>query len=323
MVGDPRDEVEDALTGAGWRVARWNRVATSRAEASTAPPEGEVELVALRLDKSKEATEFALHMTLGRLRPGGRALLYGAKDEGIRSGDSRIRASTGPWETVATGGHCRVLEWKRPSAFDPGARGLRQSIEAWRTESPEGRVSWPGVFGGERLDPGTALLGDSLRETPLQLGGEGPVLDFGAGGGALSVVLVETGFPPERLALLEPDALAAEAARRNVAGARIVVRAGWPGPDAGGPWSAVVSNPPYHAGKAESLTVVKELIDGASADLAPGGELRIVVQRRLPVESLLRPSFVHVDAIADDGPYRVWRARSRTSETARSRVRPR
>ncbi len=323
-MGDRRNEVAEALTGAGWTVSRWNRVAAPGVEAASAPPEGEFDLVALRLDKSKEVTELALHLTLGLLKPGGRALLYGAKDEGIRSADGRIRPVTGPWATLATGGHCRLLEWRRPVDFDPEGAGLRSSLEAWRIESPDGRVGWPGVFGGERVDPGSALLIRSLEASPLRRDGDGPVLDFGAGAGVLSSALVASGVPSHHLVLLEPDALAAEAARRNVPQASVAVRSGWPGPAPEGEgWSAVVSNPPYHAGKAESLEVVTALIEGAAVDLEPRGELRIVVQRRLPVERLLRAVFAEVDAIADDGPYRVWRASCSISDAARSNVRPR
>jgi len=49
-------------------------------------------------------------------------------------------------------------------------------------------------------------------------------------------------------------------------------------------------------------------VTGSAGALAPGGELRLVVQRRLPVEALLRGAFGEVEALTDEGPHRVWRA---------------
>ena len=105
--------------------------------------------------------------------------------------------------------------------------------------------------------------------------------------------------------MAEPDALAREAARENVPGGSFVPPYAW---WETGPFHAIVSNPPYHRGKEESLEVVTSLIGRAPEALASGGELRIVVQRRLPVEPLLREGFPAPAVVADEGPYRVWRA---------------
>jgi 16S rRNA (guanine1207-N2)-methyltransferase len=129
-------------------------------------------------------------------------------------------------------------------------------------------------------------------------------LDFGAGTGILAAG-VRSRFPEASLVLVEPDALARAAAAENVPGARFAGAASWPDE---GPFDAVVSNPPYHQGKAETLQVVRSLVEGARTALAPGGELRLVVQRRHPVEALLGAAFRVVDVVADEGPYRVWAA---------------
>ena len=106
--------------------------------------------------------------------------------------------------------------------------------------------------------------------------------------------------------LLDPDAISLAAAARNVpAGNRVLGR------DlsaVSGPFDLVVSNPPIHAGKAQSLRTVAALVQEAPRVLAPGGELAAVAQRRLPVGDLLGRSFKRVRAAADRGPFRVWTA---------------
>ena len=51
----------------------------------------------------------------------------------------------------------------------------------------------------------------------------------------------------------------------------------WPNPV-----DLVVSNPPFHRGAAKDSAAAFEIVDGASAALAPGGELRLVFNAHLP-----------------------------------------
>ena len=48
------------------------------------------------------------------------------------------------------------------------------------------------------------------------------------------------------------------------------------------PVDLVVSNPPFHRGAAKDSAAAFEIVDGASAALAPGGELRLVFNAHLP-----------------------------------------
>jgi 16S rRNA (guanine1207-N2)-methyltransferase len=183
-----------------------------------------------------------------------------------------------------------LSEWREVGEVDLG-------------DGPRPWVRYPGTFARRGLDPGTALLlGHLPAGVPASGGGAGRVLDFGAGTGILAAG-VRSRFPEASLVLVEPDALARAAAAENVPGVRFAEAGSWPDQ---GPFDAVVSNPPYHQGKAETLQVVRRLVEGARTALAPGGELRLVVQRRHPVEALLGAAFRVVDAVADEGPYRVW-----------------
>jgi 16S rRNA (guanine1207-N2)-methyltransferase len=192
-----------------------------------------------------------------------------------------------------------------------GGGSLEGRLAGWREvgevdlgDGPRPWVRYPGTFARRGLDPGTALLLGHLPARVPASGGAGRVLDFGAGTGILAAG-VRLRSPAADLVLVEPDALARAAAAENVPGTRFADAASWP---EHGPFDAVVSNPPYHQGKAETLQVVGRLVGGARTSVAPGGELRLVVQRRHPVEPLLRSAFRVVDAVADEGPYRVWAA---------------
>lgn len=309
VVDDPEEAAAEAVTAAGHPLARWNRMDTPGGPPGTPWPTGGPYAASLiRLPRSREALELALHAAASVTRSGGWIAVYGAKDEGIASTPRRLEPLLTEVATVANARRCRVLvgRWEGRE----GRPDTRFRLEGWRRTAPvllgDGPIPWvsyPGTFAGGELDPGTALLVRHLPGLPPGC----RVLDFAAGTGVLAAALLRRDATT-RPTLVEPDALAREAARENVPGARFLSAEEWGG---GESFQAVVSNPPYHRGKEESLEVVESLIRQTPGVLAPGGELRVVVQRRLPVEGLLREAFTEVEAVADEGPYRVWRAAGR------------
>jgi 16S rRNA (guanine1207-N2)-methyltransferase len=62
--------------------------------------------------------------------------------------------------------------------------------------------------------------------------------------------------------------------------------------------------------------LVEQLIADAPLHLRSGGCLQIVVQRRIPLERLLSKQFAEVAVPAENGRYRVWRARLSLSPLA-------
>lgn len=303
VADDPLEDVCEALRSRGLHPVAWSRMDRPGAEGAPWPPPGPFGAALIRLPRSRGALEFALHAAVSVTAPGGRILVYGATDEGIASTPGRMEPLLGTVATRANARRCRVLEGRRL----PDPPELRGSLEAWREVGavdlgwgPIPWVGYPGCFAGGRLDPGTALLLSHLP--PLEPGER--ALDFGAGTGVLAAALTHR-TPGARLAMVEPDALARAAGRENVPKADFLATDSW---TEAGPFRAVVSNPPYHAGKSETLEVVEALVAGSARALAQGGELRMVIQRRLPAEAILRGHFKCVETVADAGPYRVWRA---------------
>jgi 16S rRNA (guanine1207-N2)-methyltransferase len=167
-------------------------------------------------------------------------------------------------------------------------------------------ASYPGTFARGGIDAGTRLL---LRHLPRVEPGA-RILDFAAGTGVVARAVLQAD-PTARVHVVEPDALARLALAENLGwaaeevSARILSAWEW---DREPLFRLIFSNPPYHVGKDESLEVIEGLVTGAARALEAGAELRMVVQRRLPVEELLKAGFRTVTPVADEGPYRVWSA---------------
>jgi 16S rRNA (guanine1207-N2)-methyltransferase len=285
----------------------WNRRLEGGHPAAPWPSGGPFEAALVRLPRSTDEQRMSLHASLSVLAPGGRLILYGGNDEGIRPAARMLEEVCGAVTRIASRGHGRVLAAVRPSRTEM----LRDSLAAWRTEVPlsiaglvRNWVTYPGLFAAGRIDEGTALIVGVLP----QLAAGARVLDYGCGAGAIGAALAAA--PGIALDMLDSDAVALEAARENVAGARRILGARVMDAGTGGRYQAILSNPPLHAGFAHEHALVERLIADAPAALAPGGVLQLVVQRRVPLERHLVRHFPHVEIVAETGRYRVWRAAS-------------
>ena len=210
------------LAERGVAVALWNRRAAGSATAQPWPPAGPFDVALLRLPKAKDEQEMAAHACLSVLADGGRLIVYGGNDEGIRSAGAMLERLCGEVETLATRGHGRVLAARRPAdaahaarraggvALGGAAVDRRRACAIW--------VTYPGIFAAGRIDEGTALLIGALP--PLRAGDR--VLDYGCGSGVIGAAALAA-EPGIVLDLLDDDAVALEAARENVPGARLVL----------------------------------------------------------------------------------------------------
>ena len=284
----------------------WNRRAVRGRAASPWPPAGPFDIALLRLPKAREEQEMTVHAVLGVLAPGGKLILYGGNDEGIRSAARMLEELAGAVDTLATRGHGRVLRAARPDVVP----GLRGQLTDWRTVSrmtiagaERDWVTYPGVFAAGRVDEGTALL---LTTLPALKSGC-KVLDYGCGSGAISATALAT-YPDVHIDLLDNDSVALAAASENVPGGRLVLGTSL-ADTRGRAYDAILSNPPLHLGIAKTNALVETLVADASGHLDSGGVLQVVVQRQVGLDRLMTEHFGGgAEVVAENGRYRVWRA---------------
>ena len=305
IVGDDTGRIGPALEANGIQTVEWRRQALGGEAASAWPSDGPFDLAAIRLPRGREALEMVLHATGSRLGVGGRLLVCGASDEGIKSAAKQVGALFGEVETVDVRRRCRVLQAVIPEE----APALRAELANWRlvvtATSPDGAerrwVSYPGVFAHGRLDEGTQLLLDTL---PAPSPGQ-RALDYGCGAGIIAAELLRR-QPQARVDLLDNDALAIEAARQNVPQGRAISGDGWRavGQER---YDLIVSNPPLHRGKAMEVGLLGDFVGGLEQHLARGGEAVFVVQRTAPTAKLLAAAGLTPEVEAENNRFRVWR----------------
>jgi 16S rRNA (guanine1207-N2)-methyltransferase len=242
---------------------------------------------------------YAQAQALRALRVGGRLTVLAPKDKG----GSRLRKELeafGCQVGESAKRHHRICVVTRPEA----PVGVPEAIAAGALQQAGGDGLWtqPGVFSWDRLDPGTALL----IETLPPLAGRGA--DFGCGVGVLALSVLAAPAVTH-MTLVDTDRRAVAAARRNVTDPRAEVQ--WADVRRGAPTDLdfVVMNPPFHDGGSEDKTLGQGFIRAADGALRKGGTLWLVANRHLPYEAVLAESFKVVTPRADRSGFKVYEAR--------------
>ena len=170
---------------------------------------------------------------------------------------------------------------------------------------PDGWWRAPGVFAADGIDKASALL---AKELPRTLAGT--VVDLGAGWGYLSRAILERDGV-ESLTLVENDKTALRAAQRNIDDDRAVfvcadARTWRPKT----PVDHVVTNPPFHSGRAADPDLGRAFIRAAAEMLKPKGALWLVANRHLPYETTLEDAFRNVQTLTPNPSFKLFHATS-------------
>ncbi|MEO0682868.1 MAG: methyltransferase [Pseudomonadota bacterium] len=276
---------------------------------------GPFPVVAVLADRARARTLSDLSRAWDLCAPGGVVLCAGAKTDGIE-GVERALKRAGLTPTARPGGHGRVLLMARTETGPPAPAEWRAAAaRAPRATLSDGApaVTEAGVFSWDGADPASALLAATLP--PLS----GRVADLGAGWGFLAPAVLASAAV-DALDLVEADLAALDCARANVADPRAAFH--WADARASGlaegRCDAVLSNPPFHAGRAVDRGLGESFIAAAARLLKPSGVFWMVANRGLPYERALDAAFAEVEEAGGDRGRRVMRAaRPRRSKSTR------
>jgi 16S RNA G1207 methylase RsmC len=279
-------------------------------------PEGvEADVVVIRIPTERLSLLQLLRDASRLLTPGGRCYIAGAINEGIKSAASTAERLFGNVRALGKDGPYRiVVATKR--ATSPGFPDELASpyldpehfheIEAKLRGRSYRLSSRPGVFSWDHLDEATEILAEVMT-----VNADESVLDIGCGAGALGIVaatLSGTG----RVVLLDADADAIRSATRSAAAARLSsVRAATSDVASavlGERFDVVVTNPPFHVGKATDLAVPLQFIHDARQVLSPGGRMYLVANRTLPYERVIHQRFGNIATLHDGQRFKVLSA---------------
>lgn len=223
----------------------------------------------------------------------GEVVIDGRKTDGVDSLLREVRGRGRVGEVISKA-HGKIF------AVTGGAFG---DWEAAPTTVDGGFQTRPGVFSADAPDPGSVALAAAL---PGRLGTR--VADLGAGWGYLTRAILEREGVAQ-VHLVEADHAALDCARANIADPRAHFH--WA--DAtefgtAGSFDTVVTNPPFHEGRAADPNLGRAFIAAAWRLLRPGGDLWLVANRHLPYEKDLRAAFRDVAETGPNPSYKIFHA---------------
>jgi 16S rRNA (guanine1207-N2)-methyltransferase len=256
--------------------------------------------------RQRDESRALLARAVAQAEAGGVVVACAPNKEGARSMEDDLARLAGPVHSLSKR-HCRVC-WTAPLG-DAVDRAL---VDEWRAlDAPrpivDGRFrSRPGLFAWDRIDTASALL---ARQLPTTLAGR--AADLGAGWGYLSAELLARCPGITALDLYEAEARALALARENLAGARVPLGFHWQDVAAGlpaGGYDVIVSNPPFHQGRADDPDLGRAFIAAAARALRPGGRLWLVANRHLAYERTLAGGFASVREVVESEGFKVIEA---------------
>lgn len=256
--------------------------------------------------RQRDESRALLARAVAQAEAGGVVVACAPNKEGARSMEDDLARLTGAVHSLSKR-HCRVC-WTAPLG-----EGVDQALMAqWRAlDAPrpiaEGRFrSRPGLFAWDRIDAASALLAAQL---PAGLSGR--AADLGAGWGYLSSELLARCPGITAIDLYEAEARALALARENLAGARVPLGFYWHDVAGGLPqagYDVVVSNPPFHQGRADDPDLGRAFIAAAAKALRPGGRFWLVANRHLAYERALAGGFAGVREVVEAEGFKVIEA---------------
>lgn len=279
------------------------------------PADLRADSVVIRIPQERVALLQLLADAFAILRPAGRCYIAGATNEGIKTAARTIETMFGNARVLSRDSSHRVVsavkrasEPAMPDDVDPTIldRDAYREIEATLRGKAYRLCSRPGVFSWEHVDEATALLAD-VMEIPQGVS----VLDLGCGSGALGLVASSLSGGG-RVTMVDGDIEAVRSAARSatvngVANARTLA-SDIAGSVLGERFDVVVTNPPFHVGKATDLDVPMQFISDAHAVLVTGGRMVLVANRTLPYEQSIKHRFGNVANLHDGPRFKVLAA---------------
>jgi 16S rRNA (guanine1207-N2)-methyltransferase len=280
----------------------------------------EADTVVIRIPQERVALLQLLADAFAVLKMGGRCYIAGATNEGIKTAAATMESLFGNARVLSRDSSHRVVSavkradtpadpnllenpYLQPDAFHKLNAVLRGTEYELYTR--------PGIFSWDHVDEATAILADAM-----QVPNGASVLDLGCGYGALGIVASSlSGGGP--LCMLDADVEAVRSAIRSAESNGVTSFRALVSDVASAVrderFDVVVTNPPFHVGKATDLDVPMQFIEDAFGVLSEGGRLFLVANRTLPYEQAIRHRFGNVGNLHDGLRFKVLTATRTTN----------
>lgn len=269
------------------------------------------DVIAYRVSKEKPVVHWVMNNCKRLLKPGGRLIITGKKDEGLKGyADKAVKQLGFSGKTVKHGQLYQAdlyYDGNRDGETldDKNYTQLRAIGEAFGFNL----LSKPGLYGWNKIDQGSQCLAESFlqtvqgRTTPFKNG-----LDLGCGYGYLSLAMIQAGVA--QVTATDNNAAAVHACTTNLGNTgfnKFSVLADNCAQSVTDAFDLVLCNPPFHQGFDLDSSLTERFVSRAAALLMPGGEAYFVVNAFIGVEKVAARHFTSQETLSHTGSFKVFR----------------
>ncbi len=261
----------------------------------------------LRLAKERAVVNHVINQAARVLKTGGQLVICGEKKQGIKNyAKQAALCLAGKANIKKRGNHylATITRGQMPAALldDKQYSTLRITQHYGNSEI----ISKPGQFGWNKLDSGSVLLAEQLKQLPI----ESPetILDLGCGYGFLSLAAHQQ-WPDAFITATDNNAAALISCRENFKQQDISgdVVADNCASNITKKQSLILCNPPFHQGFSLDSNLTEKFITTAKRLCAPAGCALFVVNAFIPLERIAKKQFKQQQLLLNDGHFKLFR----------------
>jgi 16S rRNA (guanine1207-N2)-methyltransferase len=266
--------------------------------------------VLFRVSKERASSHHIINQSLKLLKPNGKLVLSGEKNDGVKSYVKQAGKLFG--NSVNSEKHGRAyiasieLHSNEAAPLNDKNYAVLRPIKLADNLS---LISKPGIFGWDKIDRGSAFLMDHLpaflkdyKSAPQTL------LDLGCGYGYIALSASEFGF--NRIMATDNNAAALLAVRQNLqslTGIEWDAQAADAGEGIVEQFDTILCNPPFHRGFAVDDQLAIKFLSQTKRLLNRSGQALFVVNTFIPLEHKAKPYFSQIDIMANNGSFKLVR----------------
>lgn len=271
-------------------------------------PTASLDAVFFRLAKEKAVVHHVINAAAERLAPGGRLVLSGGKQQGIKTyAQQAARRLGGALDFRKMGKDYLAVVTRGAALGEPLDDREYTRLRLAVTDDGLQFYSKPGLYGWDKVDAGSAMLVQHLDDF---VSGAAPrsVFDLGCGYGYLSVHAWRR-FAPERIVACDNNAAALLVAAKNFErhGIHGEVVAADCAEGISETFDLVLCNPPFHQGFGIERDLTERFVAAARRLTAVNGVAAFVTNAFIPIERVASDHFREVVRVAEDGRFKLSR----------------
>lgn len=275
-------------------------------------PDNSLDKIFYRVSKEKPVVHHLLNQAWRCLKPGGQLFLAGYKNEGTKTYIEKIAKLLGSGKNIEKNGPVYSAALSKYTQYD--ATQLLDDSD-YRQPRPIALdsglqlLSKPGLFGWNKVDAGSALLIEQLKELSPPPQPFNSCMDLGCGYGYLTIAAsnLDNCQNINTWLLTDNNAAALQLAQQNALNNQLTgdVIAADAGKSIRAKVDLLLCNPPFHQGFGIDGDLTDKFLTSATHLLAPQGIALFVVNQFIPLERKAAPLFSQIKLIADNGSFKV------------------